>query len=80
MKKLVYGLIILLGILHQDWWWWDSETLVFGFLPIGLAYQALISILAGVLWALAVHYCWPTGLEDDVLSGAKVDSDMEHAA
>lgn len=65
MKKLVYGLIILLGILHQDWWWWDSETLVFGFVPIGLAYHAMISILAGVLWAAAIHFCWPSDLEGE---------------
>jgi hypothetical protein len=61
MKKLVYGLIILLLILHQDFWWWDnSETLVFGFIPIGLAYQAGVSLAAAVLWALAVKYCWPS--------------------
>lgn len=60
MKKLIYGLIILLIILHQDVWWWDdSETLVFGFIPIGLAYQAGVSLAAAFLWALAVKYCWP---------------------
>ena len=59
MKRLVYGLIVLLAILHQDWWWWDdSETLVLGFVPIGLAYHAAI------LWALAVRYCWPAGVDD----------------
>ncbi len=60
MKKLVYGLIILLAILHQDFWWWDdSKTLVFGFVPIGLAYHAGISAAAAILWAMAVKYCWP---------------------
>ena len=60
MKRLVYGLILILAVLHQDFWWWDdSDTLVFGFVPVGLAYHACVSLAAGVLWALAVKYCWP---------------------
>jgi len=65
MKKIIYASIILLAILHHDWWWWDnSETLVFGFIPIGLAYHAGISVTAGILWALVVKYCWPGELDD----------------
>jgi hypothetical protein len=64
MKRLVYGLLILLAILHQDFWWWDdSETLVFGFLPVGLAYHALVSLVAALLWAAAVWFCWPVGVD-----------------
>ena len=60
MKKLVYGMILLLTLAHQDCWWWDdSETLVFGFIPIGLAYHAGVSLVAALLWAMAVKYCWP---------------------
>lgn len=63
MKYLTYSLIVLLALLHQDFWWWDdSDTLVFGSIPVGLAYHAAISLAAGILWAMAVHYCWP----DDV--------------
>jgi len=65
MKKLIYVLIVLLMVVHQDFWWWDkAEPLVCGFMPIGLAYQALISLLAAILWALAVKYCWPEGVDD----------------
>lgn len=64
MKKIVFGLLILLAILHQDFWWWNSiEPLVFGFIPIGLAYHIGVSITAGILWALAVHYCWPRDVD-----------------
>ena len=36
-------------VLHQDFWnWKKAEPLVFGFLPIGLAYHAGYSILAAV--------------------------------
>ena len=62
MKKFVYGLIILLVILHQDFWFWDSDDLIFGIVPIGLAYHIGVSIAAAALWALAIKYCWP----DDV--------------
>jgi len=68
MKRFVYGLLVLLAILHQDFWFWNRiEPLVFGFIPIGLAYHIGVSIAAGVLWALAVHYCWPH--EVDVADG-----------
>lgn len=72
MRKLIYGLIFLLCILHQDFWFWDKiEPLVFGFVPIGLAYHAGISIAAGILWALAVKYCWPKDvdvLDEDIVA------------
>jgi len=66
MKWIVYGMVVLLAIVHQDFWWWDRiDPLVFGFIPIGLAYHAGVSIAAGVLWALAVKYCWPANLQDE---------------
>jgi hypothetical protein len=65
MKCLIYFLIVALAVLHHDFWWWDdSETLVFGIFPIALAYHAGISVTAGILWALAVRYCWPEGVDD----------------
>ena len=71
MRGLVYGLIILLAVLHQDFWWWDdSDTLVLGFIPVGLAYHAFLSLAAGVLWALAVKFCWPADVDvEDTLAG-----------
>jgi hypothetical protein len=64
MRTLVWFLVVVLIILHQDFWWWDSiEPLAFGFLPIGLAYHALLSILAALVWALAVRFCWPADVD-----------------
>ncbi len=64
MRRLVYGSIILLALLHQDFWWWDdSDTLVFGFVPVGLAYHAILSLAAACLWALAVKFCWPADVD-----------------
>jgi len=59
MRKVVWGLVLLLIVLHQDVWFWTDERLVFGFLPIGLAWHMGISIAAGVTWYLATLYCWP---------------------
>lgn len=64
MKKVVVVLLVLLAVLHQDFWHWNRiDPLVFGFIPIGLAYHIGISIAAAILWALAVHYCWPKNVD-----------------
>ena len=34
-------MVVAVYVLHQDFWnWKKAEPLVFGFLPMGLAYQA----------------------------------------
>ena len=63
MKKFVYGLVILLAVIHQDFWWWDDETLVLGFLPMGLAFHALFSVGCAALGWLAIKIAWPHDLE-----------------
>ena len=66
MRKLVYTMIVLLALLHQDFWLWDRiDPLLFGFIPIGVTYHIGVSLAAAVLWALAVRYCWPVDLDDD---------------
>ncbi len=55
---------IVLAILHQDFWNWDKATLVFGFMPIGLAYHALYSIVAATFWAIVMKMAWPHHLEE----------------
>ena len=63
---LLAGLIVLVYVLHQDWWFWRSATpLVFGFVPIGLFYHAVYSLaVAAVMWLL-VRLAWPSHLESD---------------
>jgi len=64
-KVFVTLLILVVYILHQDSWnWTKSEPLVFGFLPIGLAYHAGYSILAAITMAILVKVAWPKHLED----------------
>lgn len=57
-------IFIVLAILHQDFWNWDSKTLVFGFMPIGLAYHAAYSLVAAIFWAVVIQKAWPTALEE----------------
>ena len=62
--KLAWGLVVLAAILHTDLWAWEDDTLVFGFVPMALAYHAGISILAAVAWACVVKFDWPDGIEE----------------
>jgi hypothetical protein len=52
--------IVALYALHQDVWFWPTaRPLVFGFLPIGLAYHAAYCLAAALLmWALTT-FAWP---------------------
>jgi hypothetical protein len=63
MRYVVWALVVLLVILHQDNWFWDDPRLVFGFLPITLLYHAGLSVAAGVTWYLATVFAWPKELE-----------------
>jgi hypothetical protein len=69
MKYAGWILIVLLLILHQDVWYWDDPTLVFGFVPIGLLYHVGISFFAGMAWLLVVRFDWPERLDQDETSG-----------
>jgi len=61
--KLAWALVALLAILHYDFWNWSDRSLVFGFLPTGLFFQALISLGAGFAWLLVVKFAWPAHIE-----------------
>lgn len=58
-------MVIAIYLLHQDFWNWKTATpLVFGFLPIGLAYHAAYSILASVMMWILVKLAWPRELDE----------------
>ena len=65
MKYLVWGLVALLVVLHQDVWLWGSDDLAFGFLPVTLLYHACISLAAGAVWLLAINVAWPVDDDED---------------
>ena len=72
--KLIWGLVIVLGILHWDFWFWSDRTLLFGFLPIGLGYHALFSVAAAAVWTLALKLIWPSDLEAWASEGDEGDA------
>jgi len=66
MSYVVWFLVVLLLVLHQDNWFWTDSTLVFGFMPVTLFYHACISLAAGITWYLATLFCWPKELKQAV--------------
>jgi len=64
MKWLLALLVVAVLALHQDVWNWTNKGLVFGLLPVGLAYHAGYSVLAAVTMALLVRFLWPAHLDD----------------
>jgi len=71
MNYVIWGLVILLVVLHQDFWFWESETLAFGFMPIGLFYHACLSVAAGIVWFLACQFAWPADLDNQAAEGGE---------
>jgi len=65
MPPVVAALLVaLMFVLHQDLWFWrTARPLVFGVLPIGLAYHTGFALAASVLMWLLVKYAWPSHLE-----------------
>ena len=59
------AVIIAVYLLHQDLWFWrDVRPLVFGFLPVGLAYHGAYCLTVAVLmWALT-RFAWPAHLDE----------------
>lgn len=64
MRWKVAAPIVVMIALHQDFWWWRDATLVFGVLPIGLAWHAAYSVLAAVVLSGLVRWAWPVELEE----------------
>jgi hypothetical protein len=58
-------LVLVAYALHQDVWLFArARPLLFGFLPVGLAYHALYTLGCAGLMALLVRFAWPEHLED----------------
>jgi hypothetical protein len=68
MKKiLLVAAVVALYVLHQDFWNWRTPyPLVFGFIPIGLFYQACFSVASALLMLLLVKFAWPGHLEREI--------------
>ncbi len=65
LKPLLLTLLVaVVYVLHQDFWnWKNAEPLLFGVLPIGLAYHAAYSVAVAITLAILVKWAWPKHLE-----------------
>ena len=77
MKRILLVVAVVgLYALHQDFFFWrKAYPLVFGFVPIGLFYQACFSVAASLLMWLLVKFAWPAHLESSI-DEAKPEEDM----
>ncbi len=56
--------IAVLYALHQDVWFWrTARPLLFGFLPVGLAYHGAYCVAAALLMWTLTRVAWPHHLE-----------------
>lgn len=63
-RLLPAAAVAALYVLHQDLWFWrDARPLVFGFLPIGLAYQGAYCLAVSLLMWTLTRVAWPAHLE-----------------
>jgi hypothetical protein len=63
-KGIIFLVFLVLFLLHQDCWNWDNANLVFGFMPVGLAYHTCYSLVAALFWGIVMKVAWPVELEE----------------
>jgi hypothetical protein len=59
---LTLAVIALLVLRHDYWNWYEVKPI--GFLPVGLWWQILVTLLASVVMWLLVTFAWPGHLEE----------------
>jgi hypothetical protein len=63
LKIWIVLMALVLAFLHQDFWYWDDPSLVFGVMPVGLFYHAAYSVVVALFWWWVVREVWPTDLD-----------------
>ena len=53
MRWILYCLLVLLLLIHNDFWFWETPQLVLG-LPVGLLYHIGFCLVASLLMAALV--------------------------
>ena len=63
-RLLLTIVIVALYLLHQDLWFWrTARPLVFGFLPVGLAWHGAYCVVVTLLMWWLTRAAWPSHLE-----------------
>jgi hypothetical protein len=55
----IYAYFAVLFVLHQDFWFRNDDTLLFGFYPVTFAWHTGFSLAAALGWFLLVRFAWP---------------------
>jgi len=67
-RRVVWGLVVALAALHHDFWFWSDPTLLFGAVPVTLAWHGGLSIAASGVWWLVTRYAWPEDTSSEASS------------
>lgn len=68
---LLAAFLAVLAMRHDYWNWETPGYLLFGFLPVGLWWQGLVSICAALMMWLMVRFAWPGELELDAIEAER---------
>ena len=60
---LVLALLLIIFLRHDRWNWTTPRPLLLGVIPVGLWWQAVVSVLASLVMWLLVRFAWPGHLE-----------------
>ena len=60
VRPLLYLLLFLLYLLHNDLWFWHDDRILFA-LPIGLLYHVGFCVAAALMMWLLVGHAWQAG-------------------
>jgi hypothetical protein len=72
VKWMLLAAFLFVLALRHDFWNWDTPGyLLFGFVPVGLWWQAMVSICASLFMWLMVTFAWPGQLEVDAIEAEK---------
>ena len=58
-KIFAAGLILILIVVHQDFWNWGVTERTIGGLPQGFVFQIGLSIAAAFIWLIVTMIAWP---------------------
>ncbi|MGF1484839.1 MAG: hypothetical protein ACFBZ8_10805 [Opitutales bacterium] len=59
IRRVIYVYFGVMFVLHQDFWFRDDPTLLFGFYPVTFAWHTGFSIAAALGWLSLVLFAWP---------------------
>jgi hypothetical protein len=65
MTRILYVVLVVLYLLHNDLWLWNNASLIAG-IPAGLLYHIVYCFAATLMMLALVRFAWPANLETQV--------------